>query len=202
MAEPVVYIVDDDAAVRQAVGLLLRSVGLMSLPFDSGQAFLDHWHEDQPGCLLLDIRMPGMSGLELQTRLAANPLAPPVLFITGHGDVSMAVRAMREGAVDFIEKPFNDQTLLERVQRALNLDAENRVVVQRRRAAQARLATLTPREHEVLEAIVTGKANKVIALDLGLSERTVEIHRSRVMDKTGVASLAELVTLIVELRNG
>jgi two-component system, LuxR family, response regulator FixJ len=99
MAEPVVYIVDDDAAVRQAVGLLLRSVGLMSLPFDSGQAFLDHWHEDQPGCLLLDIRMPGMSGLELQTRLAANPLAPPVLFITGHGDVSMAVRAMREGAV-------------------------------------------------------------------------------------------------------
>lgn len=195
MTDPVVFVVDDDDAVRQSIRLLLRSVGLVVETCASAREFLERWEPECPGCLVLDIRMPGMSGLELQARLAREAAAPPVVFITGHGDVSLAVRAMRDGAVDFIEKPFNDQDLIDRVQRAIRLDGERRQAVARRQAAAARFATLTPREREVMLAVVAGHANKVVAIDLGLSERTVEIHRSRVMEKSGARSLPELVRL-------
>jgi len=195
MTEATVFVVDDDDAVRQAIRLLLRSVGLAVEACASATEFLERWDPTRPGCLVLDIRMPGMSGLELQARLAREPSAPPVVFITGHGDVSLAVRAMRDGAVDFIEKPFSDQDLIDRVQRAIRLDGERRAATDRRQAATIRFAGLSAREREVMLAIVAGRANKVVAIDLGLSERTVEIHRARVMEKTGARSLPELVRL-------
>lgn len=200
--EPVVYVVDDDAAVRQSLSLLLKSVGLRTQSFESAAAFLAAWNEDQPGCLVLDIRMPGMSGLELQTRLLNQALAPPIIFITGHGDVSMAVRAMREGAVEFLKKPFDDQALLDSIYAALRRDEARRVQVYRWRAEAARFDELSARERDVLEAVVAGKSNKVIAHELGLSERTIEIHRGRVMSKTGAESLAELVRLVLQVRAG
>jgi len=195
MSEPVVFVVDDDEAVRQSIRLLLRSVGLTVELYASALDFLEHWDPRRPGCLVLDIRMPGMSGLELQARIAREAFAPPVVFITGHGDVTLAVRTMRDGAVDFIEKPFNDEDLIDRVQKAIRLDGERRAELARRQAALARFATLTAREREVMLAVVGGSANKVVAIDLGLSERTVEIHRARVMEKTGARSLPELVRL-------
>jgi two-component system, LuxR family, response regulator FixJ len=196
MKEPTVFVVDDDSAVRQSIRLLLKSVGLNVELYDSALDFLERWDPTVPGCLVLDIRMPGMSGLELQARLARESVSPPVVFITGHGDIALAVRAMRDGAVDFVEKPFNDQDLIDRVQRAIRVDGERRGTAERREAAIARLGSLTPREHEVMLAVVAGKANKVVAIDLGLSERTVEIHRARVMEKTGVRSLPDLVRLV------
>jgi len=192
-----VFVVDDDEAVRTSLKLLLRSVGLPVETFSSAQEFLDRFDADRPGCLVLDIRMPGMSGLELQEHLNAMHAMIPVVFITGHGDVPMAVEAMQHGAVDFIQKPFRDQDLIDRINQALEKDRENRAGLHERDNIRTRIADLTPREREVLDLVSAGKANKVIASDLDVSQRTVEIHRARVMEKMGASSLAHLVRMVI-----
>jgi FixJ family two-component response regulator len=194
-----IFIVDDDAAVRDSLKMLLRSVGQAVETFSSGQEFIDAYSEDRPGCLVLDIRMPGMSGLELQQRLNERHSIMPIIFITGHGDVPMAVEAMQAGAVDFIQKPFRDQDLIDRINQALEKDQNNRASLGERNDIRKRLETLTPREREVLDLVVHGKANKVIAGDLRLSQRTVEIHRARVMEKMQASSLAHLVRMVLEV---
>jgi FixJ family two-component response regulator len=196
---PTIFVVDDDSAVRDALKLLLRSVGHAVETYASAQEFLDAYSEDRPGCLVLDIRMPGMSGLELQQRLNEKHSILPIIFITGHGDVPMAVEAMQAGAVDFIQKPFRDQDLIDRINQALEKDSSNRAALGERNDIRRRLETLTPREREVLDLVVHGKANKVIAGDLKLSQRTVEIHRARVMEKMQASSLAHLVRMVLEV---
>jgi FixJ family two-component response regulator len=190
-----VFVVDDDDAVRTSLRLLLKSVGLPVETFGSAQEFLD---ADRAGCLVLDIRMPGMSGLELQQKLNEIHAITPIVFITGHGDVPMAVEAMQHGAVDFIQKPFRDQDLIDRINQALERDKENRAGLKERDAIRRRMEQLTPREREVLDLVTQGKANKVIAGDLNVSQRTVEIHRARVMEKMGASSLAHLVRMVIE----
>ncbi len=198
--EQTIWIVDDDEAVRDSLEILCRSVGLVTETYESAAGSLKAHDPDKGGCLVLDIRMPGMSGLQLQKRLEELGSAPPIVFITGHGDVPMAVEALRAGAVDFIQKPFRDQDLLDRIQQALRLDADRRDALRERQGAMARLERLTGRESEILELVVAGKPNKVIASRLGVSQRTVEVHRSRVMEKMEVDSLAELVRIVTLLR--
>jgi FixJ family two-component response regulator len=193
-----VFVVDDDDAVRTSLRLLLKSVGLPVETFGSAQEFLDAFDSDRAGCLVLDIRMPGMSGLELQQRLNEIHAIVPIVFITGHGDVPMAVEAMQHGAVDFIQKPFRDQDLIDRINQALEKDRDNRAGLKERDAIRRRMQQLTPREREVLDLVTQGKANKVIAGDLNVSQRTVEIHRARVMEKMGASSLAHLVRMVIE----
>jgi two-component system response regulator FixJ len=197
--EPTVFIVDDDDEVREAIGLLMESVGLPSESFDSGWAYLACFDPARPGCLVLDVRMRQMSGLELQERLVQEPIHPPVIIITGHGDVPMAVRAVKNGAVDFIEKPFNDQELLDAVHRAIDIDAEQRGHALEIANIQTRMERLTKREREVLDQIVAGKRNKVIAADLGISQSTVEAHRAKVMEKLEVRSLSDLMRAMLLL---
>ena len=192
-----VYVVDDDPGVRDAICLLLDTVGLDARPYDSATAFLAELGENTRGALVLDIRMPGMNGLELQTRLADAGVALPIVFITGHGDVPMAVEAMKHGAVDFIRKPFRDQELLDCVHEALSLGERRREAAVSIDEAVQRVGRLTPREHDVYEKVAAGKANKVIAIELGISERTVEVHRRQVMQKTDCRSVADLVRLQV-----
>lgn len=194
-----VLIVDDDAAVRDSLSLLLKSVGIQSQTFSSGDEFVDAYQADWAGCILLDIRMPGMSGMEVQRRLFERDCTLPIIFITGHGDIPMAVEAMHLGAHDFVQKPFHDQELLDRIQAALNANRDQQDDIDLKRNVKERYETLTPRESEVMSAVVKGHANKVIAMDLDLSQRTVEIHRARVMEKMQVRSLAELVKLSVLL---
>ena len=196
-----VFIVDDDEAVRDALQLLLRSVGLASESYSSAKAFLEAYDAQRSGCLVLDVRMPGLSGLELAQLLSERQVMLPIIFITGHGDVPMAVEAMRLGAMDFIQKPFRDQDLLDRIQAALQQDAEIRRALRERQTVRQRLARLTPREREVLDLLLAGKANKVIAFDLGVSQRTVEIHRARVMEKMEAKSLAALIQMVIEIRH-
>ena len=198
-SDQVIYIVDDDDAVRKSLCLLMKSVGLVAQGLASAQDFLDVYDRAQSGCLVLDIRMPGMSGLELQDRLVADRVEMPIIFITGHGDVPMAVQALHKGAMEFLQKPFRDQDLIDRVQRALKSDAEQRHAASLRGNLEAKLATLTPREREVMERVADGQANKAIAVDLDMSSRTVEIHRARAMEKMGARSLAELVRMVVDI---
>ena len=197
--EPTVYVVDDDDAVRDSLMDLVDSVGLKAEEFASAQAFLDSYDEKRPGCLVLDIRMPGMSGLDLQDRLSEVGSVLPIIFITGHGDVPMAVRAMQRGAVDFIQKPFRDQELLDRINIALEKGNQSFAVQEQVEEFASRVGTLTQREREVMEMIVNGKANKVIAVDLGLSQRTVELHRARVMEKMKARTLADLVRMATKV---
>ncbi len=196
---PVVYVVDDDDGMRRALDTLLSTVGYKTAVFSRPSEFLAKFKPDTAGCLVLDIRMPDMSGLELQQHLNRAGSMLPVIFITGHGDVPMAVQAMKEGAFEFIQKPFRDQDLLDRINHALKQDAENRSTVARRTEVQHRLESLTPRERQVMDMVVDGAANKVIAIDLNLSERTVEIHRAKVMEKMGARSVAHLVKLHLTL---
>jgi FixJ family two-component response regulator len=193
--EPAVFIVDDDAAVRESLRALLGSVDVRAHAFASAEEFLAVVDQVRRGCLLIDVRMPGMSGLELQRTLQERGIDLPVILITGHGDVPMAVRAMKAGAVDFIEKPFNEQELLERVQGCLKADAELQQVRAAREDAFDRIGQLTQRELEVMELLVVGKPSKLIASALGISEKTVDVHRFNVMRKTGMRSVAELVQL-------
>ena len=192
-----VFVVDDDDEVRDSLTLLLESVGLRAVAFDSAQSFLDAFDAQQSGCLILDIRLPGMSGIELQLRLKEKKALLPVIVITGHGDVSLAVKAMKGGAVDFLQKPFHEQELLDRVHQVLAEDRSRRRDLDERQAIRSRLATLTPREREVMELIVEGQANKNVAAALGVSQRTVEIHRARVMEKAEATSLAHLVRMVL-----
>jgi FixJ family two-component response regulator len=194
-ADPTVFVVDDDAAVRESLCWLVESAGLNAESYATAQEFLEAYDPRQPGCLVLDVRMPGLSGLDLQEQLAAQGIMLPVIIITGHGEVPMAVRAMKGGAIDFIEKPFSDQLLLDRAREAIAQDAHNRVEQARRAEVAARLALLTPREREVMEMVVSGKANKQVGASLGISQKTVEAHRAQVMRKTRADSLAELVQL-------
>ncbi len=193
--EPTVFIVDDDAAIRFAMQALMDSVTLNHEIFASGDEFLEKMTEQRPGCLVLDIRMPGLGGLELQEELIRRGNTLPIIFITGHGDVPMAVEAMQKGAVDFIQKPFRDQELLDRIREALATDEERREAQQHHAEVAGRLERLTNREREVFDLVVTGKPNKVIAYELGVSQRTVEIHRARVMEKMQARSLADLVKM-------
>jgi len=193
-----VFVIDDDEAVRTSLRLLLKSVGLPVETYGSAQEFLDGFDGDRAGCLVLDIRMPGMSGLDLQQKLNTVHSITPIVFITGHGDVPMAVEAMQAGAVDFIQKPFRDQDLIDRINRALDTDRANRAELRERDEIRRRMGQLTPREREVLDLVTQGKANKVIAGDLNVSQRTIEIHRARVMEKMGATSLAHLVRMVIE----
>lgn len=196
---PTVFVVDDDEAVRSSLRMLLKSVGLTASACASAQEFLAAYDAEQPGCIVLDVRMPGMSGLEMQQELNVRGAMIPVIFITGHGDIPMAVEAMQHGAFDFLQKPFRDQDLLDRVQRALARDRQNRAQLKEKDRIRQRLDSLTPREREVLDLVTRGKANKVMAAELGVSQRTVEIHRARVMEKMGATSLAQLVRMVMEL---
>lgn len=195
---PTVFVVDDDDSVRNSLRLLLRSVGLTTRAMASAAEFLASYPPGQPGCLVLDVRMPGMSGLELQQELNVRGAIVPVIFITGHGDIPMAVEAMQNGAFDFLQKPFRDQELIDRIQRALAKDAKTRAALEEREHIHERLESLTPREKEVLALMTQGKSNKVMAHELGLSQRTVEIHRGRVMEKSGAGSLAQLVRMVMD----
>lgn len=194
-----IFIVDDDQEVREAIGLLLESVGLAAEAFASAQDYLAQFDPTRPGCLVLDVRMKGMSGLDLQQRLGEEPLHPPIIVITGHGDVPMAVRAVKNGAIDFIEKPFNDQVLLDAVHRALEQDAGRRGQASRLADIQERLQRLTPREREILDLVIAGKRNKVVAADLNITQSTVEAHRARVMEKMDARSLSDLMRMMLLL---
>lgn len=196
---PVVIVIDDDEAVRSALKLLLKTVNLPTTVYASALDFLSHYVPDQAGCLVVDVHMPGMSGLELQHNLNLRGEMIPIIFITGHGDISMAVSAMQHGAFDFIPKPFHDHYLLNRVHCALQRDAANRRSIGELDHIRERVKLLTPRELEVMTLMTTGMATKVIAADLGVSQRTVEVHRARVMEKMDAASLAQLVRMIIEI---
>lgn len=192
-----VFVVDDDQAMRNSLKWLIESVGMSVEVFGSADEFIRSYYPGRAGCLLLDVRMPGMSGLELQEYFVEQQIRIPVIIITGHGDVPMAVRAMKVGAVDFIEKPFNDELLLDSIRNALIIDVEQRSLQAERSEIAARLAELTPREHQVMEMVTDGRANKEIALALGVSAKTVEAHRARVMEKMQASSLADLVKMAI-----
>ena len=193
-----VYIVDDDEAVRDSLTELLDSVGLPSRCYPSASEFIEIFDPGMEGCLVLDIRMPGMSGLDLQQKLIEMGSTLPIIFITGHGDIPMAVDAMKRGAVEFIQKPFRDQQLLDCINLAMENFKEKHSSEMENKQVLARLNTLTPREREILDWIVEGNANKVIALELNISQRTVENHRAQVMKKMGARSAAGLVKMMVE----
>lgn len=196
--QPIVVVIDDDEAVRDSLSMLLESVGLQHRQYGTATSFLDDLDSLRHGCLVLDIRMPGMSGLELQVELNRREVLLPIIFITGHGDIGMAVKAMRLGALDFIAKPYHEQELLDRIHEALAYDASKRDRVHDHEQLLARIETLSKREHQVFERVAGGQANKVIAQDLGVSERTVEVHRSEVMKKMGARTLAKLVRMHLE----
>ncbi|HEV2562478.1 MAG TPA: response regulator FixJ [Rhizomicrobium sp.] len=201
MAEPVVFVVDDDADVRESLQTLLEASGFQVQTFDSAGSFLTNWALEGIACLIADIRMPDMDGLQLQEELVRRKAGLPVIIVTGHGDVPLAVRAMKAGAIDFLEKPFDDKLLLGSVGRALEAakTAQNSAAEAQR--AEARIAELTSREKQVLELLAAGRPNKVIAYELDISPRTVEIHRARVMEKMRAKSLAELVRVVVAARH-
>lgn len=193
---PLVHVVDDDAGIRDSIDFLVSSVGYQCQNYASAEAFLETFKTGTPGCLVVDVRMSSMSGLELQRLLAERGSTLGVVFVTGHGDVPMAVKAMRGGAVDFLEKPFNDQRLLDCINEALRYSAQATAGAVCRAAIDARLARLTTREREVLDLVVAGKPNKVIAATLDISIKTVEVHRSNVMEKMAVMSVAELACCV------
>ncbi len=193
--KPTVFIVDDNAVIRDGIGQLVETVGLKAKTFTSAQEFLDSYDTLWSGCLVLDIRMPGISGLQLQEKLIESDIEFPIIFITGYGSVRMGVDAVKKGAVDFIEKPFEDQYLLDQINSAIAKDAKDRKTRSERQAVEARLAFLTPRERQVLSLIKGDKNNKTIALELCLSQKTVEGHRAHVMEKMQVETIAGLVTV-------
>ena len=194
-----IFVVDDNASLRKALSRLFRSVDYTVETFATAQAFLDRKPVEHPACVVLDVRMPRMSGLDLQAELASAGSDLPIIFITGHGDIDMAVRAMKDGAVDFLPKPFDDQDLLDSVERALESHVVIRQTVERRRELEQRAERLTPREREVFELVVQGKLNKQIGFDLGTTEKTIKVHRARVMEKMEAGSLADLVRIAADL---
>ncbi|MBQ0762825.1 response regulator FixJ [Marinobacter psychrophilus] len=196
-----VYVVEDDEAVRDSLELLLQSDDKPVKTFDSATAFLKSYSDAMAGCIVLDIRMPGMDGMELQKKLNDKHSILPIIFVTGHGDVPMAVDAMKEGAIDFIQKPYREEALLEKIEAALVQDRQQRKSLGEKQEIVRRVKSLTPREHEIMDRMIAGQANKVIAIELEISQRTVEIHRSRVMHKMGTHSLAHLVRMVLSVKN-
>ncbi|MDC0663780.1 response regulator FixJ [Marinobacter sp. SS21] len=199
--QQIVYVVEDDEAVRDSLELLLKSDGKAVATYEGAAAFLADYSEDMAGCIVLDIRMPGMDGMELQKKLNELHALLPIIFVTGHGDVPMAVDAMKEGAVDFIQKPYREEALLEKIEAALTQDREQRQTLGEQQEILRRVKTLTPRESEIMARMIAGQANKVIAIELEISQRTVEIHRSRVMHKMGTHSLAHLVRMVLSVKD-
>jgi len=197
--EPQVYIVDDDAAVRKNLSWLFDSVDIPVVTFSSARDFMDSVSFDRPGCVLLDVRMPGMSGLELQTRLSDRTDDFPIIFISGHGDVNMVVQTMKRGAVDFIEKPFNNQAVIDAVQRSIAGIVDAIQAREHQERARHLLNRLTERERQVLDGIIDGQTNRQMATELRLSEKTIEVHRSKLMDKMGAKSLVELIKQMATL---
>jgi len=193
--EPTVFIVDDDKGVQQSLRLLLESVNLKTQIFGNAQEFLDAYDPCQPGCLVLDVRMPGMSGMELHSKLKADQMHIPVIIITGHGDIEMAVQALHKKAVTFIEKPFRDQVLLDNIHKAINIDAEDRRKRAKQEDIKAKMATLTDRERQVSDLLVDGKSNKAIGYELKISHKTVDFHRINILEKMGVDSVVKLAKL-------
>jgi two-component system response regulator DctR len=200
VSEGTVFVVDDDDAIRDALAWLLRSRGVPARTWPSAEAFLADWSEDLRGCLVLDVRMDGMSGVELQERLLARASRLPIIFLTGHGDVPLAVGALKKGAFDFVEKPFNDNELVDRIVAAIRHDAMQRERLESEAGVAARLASLTPREREVMERVLAGDYNKTIADALGIAVRTVEVHRARIFEKMGVRSAVELSRIVAPRR--
>lgn len=200
-SQQTVYVVEDDEAVRDSLELLLKSDSKSVKTYADAHAFLKDYSEKMAGCIVLDIRMPGMDGMELQKKLNSKHSILPIIFVTGHGDVPMAVDAMKEGAVDFIQKPYREEALLEKIDAALEQDVEQRKTLGEKQEIMRRVKTLTPREHEIMDRMIEGQANKVIAIELEISQRTVEIHRSRVMHKMGTHSLAHLVRMILSVKD-
>ena len=201
MTEPTVFIVDDDAAVLDSIAELVTSVGLHAARFRSAQEFRDSFNPERAGCLVLDVRMAHTSGLALQEELNAIGARIPIVFISGHGDISVAIKTIKAGAVDFVQKPYREQQLLDSINEALRRDAEARQVAGSAEGFAERLAALTERERDVLDQVVQGLSSKAIAKVLGISYRTVELHRSHIMEKLRVHSVAELIRLVIEQRN-
>ncbi len=194
-SQPTVFVVDDEADVRAALGMLIKSVGLTPEIYETPQDFLENYDAARHGCIVLDLRMPGMSGLHLQDKLASMGLHPPIIMISGHGEIPNAVQAVQYGALDFLQKPVNDQVLLDRIHEAIQLDHDNRKKYGFEHGIQARFATLTPREREVMRGVIAGKLNKTIAAESNVSTRTVEIHRANLMEKMVASSLSALVQM-------
>jgi len=192
-----VFIVDDDAAVRDSLRFMIESVGLRVATHACAQEFLDTYDQAHPGCLVLDVRMPGMSGLDLQKQLSARNIDIPIIFITAHASVPTAVNAMRAGAVDFITKPFGDETLLDRITQCIDAARRNHAKNRERADLAARFASLTPREQEILQDVAAGKSNKVIAAERNISQKTVEAHRAKMMQKLRARTLAELMRMVL-----
>jgi len=194
--QPTVFIIDDEKAMRESLKTLMETVGLNAKTYSSADKFLEDYDPNKHGCLVVDVRLPGMSGLELQAELVKDNIKLPVIIITGHGDVPMAVQAMKMGALNFIEKPFRDQVLLDNIQKAIDLDAQNRSEQGKFIQSKRKLESLTPREKEILDLLVTGKPNKAIAFELGISQKTVDFHRANILKKMGVESVVGLVRLL------
>ena len=194
-AEAIVYVVDDDESVRESLRRVFKSHGIQVTTFESAREFLDWTRPDVPACLLLDVQMPGKTGIQLQDELVANKINLPIVFMTAHGDIPMTVKAMQNGAVSFLQKPANDDQLIETIRLAIDRSVQDRKTSTEQREFLERVKSLSKREHEVMTQVITGKLNKQIARRLGITEYTVKVHRGRVMEKTGVPSLAELVRL-------
>ena len=192
---PILFVIDDDASVRKSLSRLLRSAGYTAETFSSAEEFLHREHFDGVGCILLDVKMPGLSGMDLQQELNRADYHMPIVFMSGHGDIPMSVEAMKKGAVDFLPKPFDDKHLLQAVENAIKIDQQRRAEYAEILDIRRRLELLTPRENEIFRHIITGMLNKQIALKLDIAEKTVKVHRGRVMEKLGIDSVAELVRL-------
>jgi len=197
-ATPIVYIVDDEYAVRDSLKLLIETTGYTVIDFESAEAFLDHYNSDQPSCLLLDVRMPSMSGLDLQEELLKRGIDIPIIFISGHADVPDSAKAFRAGAIDFLEKPFNEEVLLSRIEEALSKDAQTREQLREKSKILERLNHLTTREREVLNLIVRSHSNKEAARILDISNRTIDVHRAHIMEKMQAENLAELMVMAMQ----